>query len=333
MIIGSGAIVQTAHLPSYQRLGFPVAGVFDVRPEVAEAVGARFDVPVFTSLGDALHVPDVVFDLAVPGEEVLGVVEQLPFGAAVLIQKPMGLDLIMAARIRGQCRARRLKAAVNFQLRFSPNMLALRDLLTRGTLGEIVDVDVRLVTEQPWHLWTFLRGTPRVEVLYHSIHYLDMIRAILGEPEGVYCRAVGREDQPDFADTKSSIILDYGDYIRCSLALNHTYGAGLQGRASEFTVEGTQGIARLTMGVNLDYPTGPPDTLDLFAFGEWASVPLRGSWFTEAFEGPMSNLQRFIAGEDTVLTSSVEDAIGTMAVVEACYASSRRGHTPVPPAD
>ena len=66
--------------------------------------------------------------------------------------------------------------------------------------------------------------------------------------------------------------------------------------------------------------------------GDWNAVPLRGSWFTEAFEGPMSNLQRFISGEDTTLLGSVHDAIKTMAVVEACYESSARGGTPIPAA-
>jgi len=95
-------------------------------------------------------------------------------------------------------------------------------------------------------------------------------------------------------------------------------------------VEGTNGAARLTWGVNLAYPAGPPDTLEVAEDGAWRDVPLRGSWFTEAFEGPMSNLQRYIAGEDRTLVGSVEDAIKTMALVEACYESSERGGTPVP---
>jgi hypothetical protein len=33
----------------------------------------------------------------------------------------------------------------------------------------------------------------------------------------------------------------------------------------------------------------------------------------------MSNLQRFAAGEDDVLKTSVEDAWHTMALVESCY--------------
>ena len=69
-------------------------------------------------------------------------------------------------------------------------------------------------------------------------------------------------------------------------------------RASEMTVEGLDGAARLTWGVNLSYPTGPADTMEVARDGVWQPVPLRGSWFTEAFEGPMSNLQRFVAGED-----------------------------------
>src|SRR5205085_2061194 len=132
----------------------------------------------------------------------------------------------------------------------------------------------------------------------------------------------------------SSIILDYGDRLRCSLVLNHTHRRGSRHRASEMMVEGLDGAARLTFGVNLQYPTGPADTMEIAegrdAGRGWTEVPLRGSWFIEAFEGPMSNLQRFVGGEDRTLVGSVEDAIKTMAVVEACYDSSTSGGTPIP---
>ena len=44
----------------------------------------------------------------------------------------------------------------------------------------------------------------------------------------------------------------------------------------------------------------------------------------------MSNLQRVVAGEDPALVSSVDDAIKTMAIVEACYESSEHGAIPIP---
>jgi predicted dehydrogenase len=153
---------------------------------------------------------------------------------------------------------------------------------------------------------------------------------LAGEPAGVYCRGVAHPDLPDFSDARSSIILDYGNTIRCSLTLNHMHSFGPKHRASLLKVEGTSGAALLTMGVNLDYPVGQPDSLEVARGRDWTAVPLRGSWFTEAFEGPMSNLQRFVAGEDKALVSPVEDAIRTMAVVEACYQSSAAGSTPVP---
>jgi predicted dehydrogenase len=334
VIIGAGAIVRTAHIPAYQRVNLPIAGLFDVRLEAAAEAAARHGVPkVFASLQEACAAGaggGVIFDVAVPGDQVLDILRCLPQAAAVLIQKPMGEDLDTARAIRSLCRERQLVAAINFQLRFSPNMLALRDLLGRGRLGDIVDIEVRLQVRQPWETWPFMRGLPRLEILYHSIHYLDSIRLIAGEPRGVYCRAVGHPSLPEFTDPRSSIILDYGDRLRCSLTLNHTHVFGPKHRASMFKVEGTAGAALLGMGVNLDYPNGLPDTLEISDGGEWRPVALRGSWFTEAFEGPMSNLQRFIAGEDAALLSPVDDAIRTMAVVEACYESSAGGGTPVP---
>ncbi len=61
--------------------------------------------------------------------------QALPDGAVALIQKPMGGDLAEATRILEICRAKKLKAAVNFQLRFAPMMLALKDAIAKGWLG------------------------------------------------------------------------------------------------------------------------------------------------------------------------------------------------------
>ena len=330
-IIGSGAIVRTAHLPVYRRLGYPVAGVYDVNCAVAKETAAMFNVDrVFHSLDEACALDGVIYDLAVPGDQILGILKRLPIGSGVLMQKPMGRDLAEARRICEVVHQRELVAAVNLQLRFSPGMLALRDLIDQGVLGTLVDIDVRIVIDQPWHNWTFLEGAPRLEVPYHSIHYIDAIRSIAGEPEGVYCRAVSHPELPRLRDTRSSIILDYGERIRCSLVLNHTHRAGPRYRESLLLVEGTLGAARLTWGVNLSYPSGPDDTMEMFSDEAWRPVPLRGSWFIEGFEGPMSNLQRVVAGEDQALVSSVDDAVKTMAIVEACYESSERGAVPIP---
>jgi predicted dehydrogenase len=332
VIVGAGGIVRSAHIPAYRKLEYPIAGVYDIRRDAAVDTAAAFGIGViFSSIDEAANLPGTVFDIAVPGNQILSVLKPLPDGAAAMIQKPMGENLAEARKILDLCRAKKLKAAINFQLRFSPNMLALRDLLAQNALGAVTDIEVRLVDRQPWQLWPFLKGSPRLEVLYHSIHYLDAIRFLFGEPEGVYCKAISHPEMAEFRDTRSTIILDYGNRIRCSLMLNHAHRHNEKHQASEFKVEGTAGAAFLTMGVNLDYPAGKPDTLEVaLGTSDWQALQLRGSWFTEAFEGPMSNLQRFVAGEDDVLITNVDDAIRTMALIEACYDSSSRPTTPIP---
>jgi predicted dehydrogenase len=329
VVIGAGSIVRDAHLPTYARLRFPVAGIFDINHSAAAERVAQFKLPrAFDSLTAALAT-DAIFDLAVPPHQIAAILDQMRPNSAVLIQKPMGRDLADARRILARCRERQLTAAMNFQLRFAPNMLALRDAIERGLLGEFTDLEVRITLHTPWNYWAFLKGEPRLEVLMHSIHYLDLVRSMLGEPRGVYCKGVRHPELPDYADSRTSIILDYEDRIRASLTMNHAHRFNPRHAVSQLKLEGTRGAAIAKMGVNLNYPEGEPDRLEVTTGGRWHEVPLRGSWFLEAFEGPTANLQRFLAGEDQTLMSPIEDAFKTMALVEACYESSARGGTPI----
>lgn len=333
VLVGAGGIVNDAHLPAYARAELPVAGVFDIDAARARATAERWSLPrVFASLAAAAAARDAVFDIAVPPGAVLATLEALPDGAVALIQKPLGEDLDQATRIRATCRRKRLTAAVNFQLRFSPLSLALRDSIERGALGRIVELDVHVNCRMPWELWPFLRSLRRMEIALHSIHYLDLIRTLLGEPRRVWARTVKHPDAAELASSRTSAILDYGDDVRCSLSINHHHAHGPKHQASTLRVEGTRGAALATLGVNLDYPRGRPDALELAFDGssQWSEVALAGNWFPDAFEGPMSNLQRFAAGEDRVLHTSVEDAWHTMALVEALYESDAHGGTPLP---
>lgn len=328
VIFGAGSIVRDAHLPAYARVGYPVAGLHDPDREKAEALAARHGLRVFATAEEAAAEPGALFDLATPPDAHAGILRLLPEGAGVLIQKPMGSDLAAATEILRICRARRLRAAVNFQLRFAPMMLALRDAIGRGLLGEVVDVDGWLALDTPWGLWKFLEPLPRVEILLHSIHYLDLIRALLGEPRGVHARTMGHPASR-IAQTRTAAILDYGERIRCALSVNHNHSFGRRHQACEFRICGTRGAAWLQLGVNLDYPRGEPDILEINAGEGWQAVPLTGAWFPDGFASRMSQLQRFVTGEEDELIGSVEDAWHTMALVEAAYRSSAAPATPI----
>lgn len=327
---GAGSIVGDAHFPGYAKGGFPIAGLYDPDHEKAKALAEKWGVKAYATVEEAAAVEGAIFDLATPPAAHAKVLSALPDGAPVLIQKPMGSDLAAATEILEICRVKKLKAAVNFQLRFAPMMLALKDAIAKGLLGEVVDFDVYLALDTPWQLWAFLEGLPRIEIAMHSIHYLDLIRQVLGDPKGVHAKSIGHPNHK-MAQTRTTAILDYGDRVRCAVSINHDHKFGRRYQACEFRVCGTEGAAYVQLGVNLDYPRGEPDILAIYPKGgtDWVEVPLQGTWFPDAFVGRMANLQRYAAGEDQDLVSSVEDAWMTMALVEALYASNAAPATPL----
>ncbi len=331
VIIGTGGIVNDAHLPAYRKAGFAVAGIFDVDADKARATAQRWGIErVYPSLEEAAAVEGCVFDVAAPPVAHRAILTTLPPGAAVLIQKPLGLDLAQATAIRAVCRERRFAAAVNFQLRFAPMMEAVAAAAERGLLGRLIDVEVHLNLVTPWELFPHLIPNPRVEIVSHSVHYLDTIRALAGEPSGVLARTYHYPGSA-LAQTRTSAILDYDAECRVTLSINHHHDFGRRFQDATFRIEGERGAAVAKLGLLLDYPGGEPDELWIAPRGgSWQAVPLEGAWFPDAFIGTMANVQRFASGEDDVLRTSVEDAWRTMALVEACYRSNEAPATPVP---
>lgn len=330
VIIGTGGIVKDAHLPAYRKAGFAVVGLYDPDSTRAAALADEWAVPrAFGSLAEAAAA-DAVFDVAAPPHAHHAILSALPEGATVLLQKPMGLNLAAATAIRDLCHARRLTASVNFQLRYSAMMLAIADAIRKGRLGTLTEIEVHINLVTPWHLFPHLKTNRRVEIVSHSIHYLDTIRALAGNPQSVFARSFGHPTS-ELADSRTSMMLDYGDTLRVLLSINHHHDFGRQFQDASFRVEGVEGAAIAKLGALLDYPKGEGDELWVAPRGgPWAQIPLTGAWFPDAFIGPMANLQRFAADEDSSLHTAVDDAWQTMALVEALYQSNDQPGTPLP---
>lgn len=326
VIIGAGSIVNDAHLPAYEKAGFELAGIFDIDVDRAVDMSRKWSIEkVFHTLAEAtVNGTQCVYDLATPPAAIDGILASLPDGAAVLIQKPMGEDLRQAREIHRICREKALDAAVNFQLRFSPMMLAVRNAVRSNELGDILDLEVHVNIRTPWETFPFLKDLDRVEIAVHSIHYLDLIRSFVGEPEGAFVRSLGDSRVPGLAQTRTSIILDYGHDLRVLLSINHNHDFGRDFQAATIRVEGSRGCALVKLGLLLDYPRGEPDELWLCESGDaWRQIGLQGRWFPDAFAGVMSNLQRFHTGEDGELLTNVDDALRTMELVETCFVANR----------
>jgi predicted dehydrogenase len=122
--------------------------------------------------------------------------------------------------------------------------------------------------------------------------------------------------------------------LRANVETNHGHEFGLRHQESYVKWEGTQGAIKTRLGLLMDYPKGIADEFEYCVLEsdhapEWKTLKIEGSWFPDAFIGTMSNLMCFLEGSSRELTSSVEDAYKTMALVEAAYEASASGGTRV----
>jgi len=334
IIIGASGIVKDAHLPAYEMAGFKVFGITNRTISKAYDLQKQFKIDhVFENVAEAVkNAPsNAVYDITVLPDQYIEILEQLPDGAAVLIQKPMGNDLAQAREIVAVCERKNLVAAINFQLRFSSFVSAARYLITEGIIGDLYDFEFKVTVNTPWELFPLIKEHPRLEILFHSVHYIDCIRSFLGNPKGVYAKTA-KHPLKKLSSSRSTIILDYGEDKHVVINTNHDHHFGPKHEESYIKWEGTKGAVKAKMGLLMNYPDGLPDVFE-YALPkkdneneyEWTEVKLEGSWFPEAFIGAMSNLMRFKEGSDEKLLASVQDVLGTMKVVEACYISNKKG--------
>ncbi|WP_295767024.1 Gfo/Idh/MocA family oxidoreductase [uncultured Mucilaginibacter sp.] len=332
IIIGAGGIVADAHLPAYKKAGFSVVGITNRTRARAEKLAAEWGIPnVYDTVADAVaNAPaNAVYDITIMPEKFVETLEQLPDGCGVLIQKPMGDYFWQTKEILEVCRRKKLNAAINCQLRFAPYVSAARYMIEQGLIGELYDMEVRVTLETPWELFPFVMVHPRLEIQYHSIHYIDLMRSFLGDPRSVYAKTL-KHPAKKLSSSRSTILFDYGDTMHAVINTNHDHSFGPHNQESFIKWEGTKGAIKARMGLLMDYPHGVPDKFEYCIIEEgkqlkWKEIELEGSWFPDAFIGTMSSLMRYQNSETDVLPTHVEDVVKTMAVVESAYQSSDNG--------
>lgn len=337
IIIGAGGIVNHAHLPAYKLAGYPVAGIYDVDVEKASATASRFNIPrVYGTFRELLSDigPHTIIDIAVPGESIMGILEELPEGATVLLQKPMGNNWQQALAISGLVKRKKMLAGVNFQLRYAPFVTRARQIIAEGRIGSLCDMDVYINVHTPWHLWPFLGKIPFMELYYHSIHYIDLVRSFLGNPEGIWAQSLGHPAMDSAAQVRSNILMKYGENIRVSIHTNHHHSFSPKLQEARIKLEGTKGAICITPGVLINYPDGVPDRFSYISmldeYPEWQTPEMEGTWFPHAFAGSMEQMILAKRGTIKAPDNSIADALFTMACVDAASRSAEKGVTILP---
>jgi predicted dehydrogenase len=321
-IVGAGGIVEYAHLPAYAKAGLEVIGVFDTNLERAQTLAQAHGFTAFASLETLLSEPRIqVVDIAVlPHAQPEIALKALKAGKHLLCQKPLALELSAAQEIEREARLRGLLVVVNQQLRYSESLTVARELIRQDWIGEanFMQVNVNVLTD--WSLWQWLFKSPRLEVMFHSIHYLDAVRSFFGDPERVFCMASRMPGQAAVGETRTVSNLIYANERRALVTANHENRS--QDNVATFRIEGTDGAIRGTLGLMYDYPKGRVDTLEVKGqqTDGWIPYPITTRWLPDAFIGPMRALLLAIeTGQEA--SSSARDNLGTVRLVHALYQS------------
>jgi predicted dehydrogenase len=331
--IGAGFIMADVHLAAYADAGFPVVAIASRTPAHAGEVARRWGIPRVHETPQALiEDPDVeVVDIAFPPDQQPALIRHAlrqPHVKAILAQKPLAMDHSEAARLAEAARHSGKLVSVNQNMRYDQSMRVLRQVLDRGALGEPVIATIEMRAIPHWQ--SFLRDYDRLTLLNMSIHHLDVLRFLFGDPTEIY--AAARPDpRTTFAHSDGIVVstLKFPSGV-IAVSLEDVWsGPRQEGFVSDiyikWRVEGTGGVAQGTIGWP-DYPNGSPSTLRYASIrdtgGDWVEPRWPTMWFPHAFRGVMEQLQWALkSGERPAL--DIADNVRTMALVEAAYRSLR----------
>jgi len=331
--VGCGGIVNYGHIPAYKASGFNLIGGYDINREAAEQTVKTHGLKkVYGSLDELLADPAVeIVDIAVMAWSQFEIVQRVIAAKKhMLCQKPFSDKYAEAVKMVELAREAGLKIAVHQQFRWGQIIRAAKAIMEAGWLGALLDVQVQVSIMTPWDMWPWLAEQSRLEVLYHSIHYLDALRFLFGDPALVTSRHTKNPAQKAKGETKTITVLEYESGLQILIAVCHyDWSPGLY---SIFRVLGTEGLIEGTIGTNYDYPHGRSDTIKFTSRSEPSrnfEATLPGRWIPDAFYGPMASQMEAIQTGNEPLTSGA-DNLGTLRVVEASYRSMADGRSVAP---
>ena len=275
--IGAGMIMADVHLEAYRQADFTVAAIASRTKSKAEALAERYGIPVVHDTPtDLIEDPSIdIIDIAYPPDQQPALIRHAlaqPHVKGILAQKPLALTLDEARALRDEAAAAGKILSVNQNMRYDQSIRVLSQLLDQGALGTPVIATIEMRAVPHWQ--GFLEQYDRLTLANMSVHHLDALRFLFGEPEQIYT-AVRTDPRTEFAHTDGVVAstLTFPSGL-LAISLEDVWGSPRNDTfESDFyikwRVEGTEGVAQGTVG----WPDGSPSTLtyasNLTTGGKW----------------------------------------------------------------
>jgi len=292
-LVGAGAIAQSYALAFDSCSLARVVAVADARPQAAAALARRLKCKPFNAYYEMAEQAelDAVLICTPPNTHAEICVEALERGVAVLCEKPLSIDVPSAQRMIETSRNTGVKMTMASKFRFVQDVVLAKALVTSGILGDIVLID---------------NGTHSVDLIRYFLGPLAEIHVV----EGKRGRDLPVEETVHVFVRSTSGVLGTVDL---SWSINKELDSYLRIYGSEGTISVGWKDSRFLLSGSRDW----------HVFG-------KGYDKVQAFRSQIENFACAFCGEETLLLSP-EDALASVQVIEAAYASLRDSHwIPIP---
>jgi predicted dehydrogenase len=212
-VIGLGAIGQKhcTALAAVRRAN--LCAVADINQEVLSSTAVQYNATPYTDVKQLLAHPDLDAVVVATPDELHrdACVWAAEAGKHILVEKPLATTIEDAEAIIRAVDAAGVKLMVGFTLRFALHYKKVKDLVTAGTLGDLVSIFARRenIISQPERL----KGRCGV-LMFLGTHDFDAMRWIVGsEPVSIYSQAATSVPSPYPIENETFSIIRFANGV------------------------------------------------------------------------------------------------------------------------
>jgi|TARA_B110000908_G_C10175260_1_gene412923 predicted dehydrogenase len=197
-LVGCGRISKrhSELLGENQIAGAQLVAVCDKTVSKAQVIADKYSIPVYSCLHDMMKAEkiDVVVVLTESGLHAQHTIELAPYGAHVVVEKPMALTLDDADAMIEACDKHGVKLFVVKQNRFNVPIVQLRKALDQGRFGKLImgTIRVRWCRPQAYYDQDSWRGTWAYDggvLTNQASHHVDLLEWMMGDVESVFAKS------------------------------------------------------------------------------------------------------------------------------------------------
>jgi predicted dehydrogenase len=255
-------------------------------------------------------------------------------GLHIMMEKPIASNVDAAEKLIRSARANGVKLLIAHHRRFNPMVVATRDMIRNGELGDVVAISILWAMYKPSEYfeageWRKKKGGG--PILINTIHEMDDLRYIYGEIERVYAEASNKTRKFEVEDTVS-VTVRFTDGVLASVLMSDT-------APSLWAYEATMGENKFFFSTKGDiyHFLGRKASLTFPGMVKvYYADPAKMGWqhplvterlnikSADPYPEQVSHFCRVIRGEEEPRTSG-EDALRTVRVTSAIIESVEKG--------